>query len=234
MSHLSVSQLQVLMRCPKEWWFKYVRKEPEPLPPSEALRMGKAFHGLVFENTEPPEDLKVACQAMKEVYTHVTKDLPPVRFAEVEIRTPFDTYDYLGYVDAVRVAESGAWYLTELKTRSTLEHFDARTIDYDLQLGAYILNVHTIATRCGLPERAFGGVYYERVTKPKRGKPPEVDILFRRFDDIKTEEARRAFFYGAQAISVILAQGDAPKNQASCTRYGERCPFYEKCYNEER
>lgn len=44
--NISPSQLQTWNSCPRQWWFKHVRKMPTPAGKSRALAFGTVFHGV--------------------------------------------------------------------------------------------------------------------------------------------------------------------------------------------
>lgn len=181
---LSASKIQTLGRCGREYLYKYVLKEQEPVT-SDALVFGKAFH-QVLEGTDvesvPLEGLdetkypyRAALRVMRDTYLQATEFMPKVIKHEYKIETvvPVDTMrsliseDIVGYVDAIRLNEAtGEWYITERKTASLIDQNRREMLPSDLQLAVYVTSAPLIARDLGLQENNFSGVYYEIVKKP--------------------------------------------------------------------
>lgn len=176
---LSASQMQTLFRCPKEYLYRYILKEPQPSV--EALMMGTAFHSVTnihcsdreisdsidkMSLGDLKEDLYPYRDALKSMvlgHRRATATLPDVRMREFKIETP----QILGFIDSVRVDPMGKWWIAETKTVSRLDIDKRFMLPNDLQVVTYVTHRDVVSKSMGLDPNGFLGVVYETTRKPQ-------------------------------------------------------------------
>lgn len=249
---MSASRLALIIACPRKYIFKYVMGLADPS--SKALGIGKAFHEIL-EGKNPSAvehgidecDIGVV-QKMAKNHAFITRSLPPVKFKEVKFETP----TLLGFLDAIRIRDTGSWAIAERKTAGDLSRLE--TIRRDLQLCTYAASKSVVAETCKLDPDKFDGFYYEVTLKPsERIKKNETPTEFVSRCSVMTEVARiepseqkgmadhfyQQSGYALKLRDIALERYNAwndplsvPCNQSSCKMFNQKCAFFERCYGE--
>lgn len=182
---LSASQVGVIMRCPREYAYKYILKYPDES--TEALRMGTLFHSVVDGKTLLRSDFQGldaskypwadALRVMISGFNRIKGMIPgDIVSSETRLEMP----GFLGFVDKVVVDPKGNWRLVEIKTTARLAPEKQAWIPRETQICAYVANRDIIADFLDLLPEQFAGVLYIHTIKPQErrllaGKKRETD-----------------------------------------------------------
>lgn len=257
MTYLSASQVSCLQRCEREYLFKYVLKLQEEK--SEPLYFGSAFDKLV----DAPEEIdsfdleglseheypyRAVLKKMVEHANRTTAHLPKVKVTQF----PIETGAVKGYIDAVRVDDSGDWMLAERKTAGRVEEEKRLMLHNDIQVATYVAHADLVAKELGLDLKRFKGLSYETTQKPtERLKKSETlgefaaratvatyvwavpeslkahctNIFYTTFSAAKKrkEEIEKTYFNSGNIFCI-------PGTSAQCFRYGSKCSFFNQCH----
>jgi hypothetical protein len=225
---LSASEAITFLRCAREWKYKYI--DNLQLEDIDAFKFGRAFHetldkGFTKENLS--EDNLNVIQCMIEEYKHATEFLAPVIEREHRFYFKDEKGNQLatGVIDAIRqCSTTGRWWITEIKTASKIDQFKMDTIENDIQSNFYIINVGMLP----YDHKLFQGISYEVITKSMK---PQVFIKNIPF----TPERASTFAINFGLLYAFMRnvnseyKFDLP-NVNSCMRYGQKCPFFNRCY----
>lgn len=261
--YISKSQAECLEECPRKFAYRYIEKVPEPKK-SKALAIGSAFHALIEGDNATFDSLTMELERdayphgpvlkkMKLSYDEATHELPQVKKAEVEFLHESPARVLVkGYVDAVRVEPSGAWFISETKTASSVDKNKHLLLSSDLQVATYVAARAQVALAVMVDPALFQGVIYSITTKPRErlGKKESADEYVARCSvethvwKLGPEIVERAekiayakYTYADEMRSYIKSvyqkSGNAdlvPQNQKSCFNYNSPCPYFERCY----
>lgn len=219
---ISNSGVTLFRRCPKKYWWKYIRKI-EPIRPSSAILLGDLIHGTFanyYQSTHnkeksleylinfgvdltmrmPPEEQEdfaiisgTAC-AMWENVPDWMLDGKDVSTAEkyFEIKLT-EGITYRGYIDRL-VKANGKLLIRELKTCAFPDSY-IRSAGTSSQASGYVLGAQTEI------DKEVVGVSYDLIRKPalrKRGTENMQDFVARIREDYRTRPEwyyRREYTY---------------------------------------
>ena len=256
-SYLSVSQVNSLKTCPRQYVFKHILKEREFK--NKNLLVGTAFHKML-EGKDVEAELKelpaeyphrAVLKKMKRVYEDATAQLPKVIAREVNFRVDSGQFEIMGYVDAVRVGDDG-WYLGEEKTAAVIDENKKNMLAFDLQICTYMYSQAAIARQVGV-DKPFKGLIYTATTKPsEKVKKTEtleefaaratVETRVWKVEDTPPERIKlivETEFNWAQKTkqeieATWISSGEnldaIPSNSHSCFKFNTPCNYFEKCY----
>jgi hypothetical protein len=257
MSKMSASRISCLLRCPREYAYKYILEVPQA--PAKPLLYGKAFHAMLEGKAPELADLAAmdadypwgeALKIMLAGYKKAAEPLPAPLAREIH----FETDRTQGYIDEVRVGDDARWYICENKTASKLSPIKRALLPRDVQMLCYVGHLCEISQQLWLDPLDFGGVYYLQTLKPMERKkvketpeqfagrltsstevwtylPKEFDRAHERFEVLQQFGERRAEEVHS-VFDVTKTIDHVPHNTAQCERFGNRCPYFTQCHGE--
>lgn len=263
-TRLSHSSSVLLMNCTQKYFHRKIAGTPPDSDVEEdrrALDLGSAFHNIVEQakhDNEPTAKMvkhsaksyKVEdsmpllhAMAMKYFKLHKKSGLKCAAI-EFEISDP----SFIGYVDTVLVDAKGGWWISDLKTASTISELKLARLHTDAQLNKYCKFFESIAKTYGLDPKKFKGARY-RVTTKSKLKPladeaygSYVKRLFKSVQSIdvvipkellnweKAYEVHKKL----HALSMKLREGKIkPRpNYDYCDSYFKPCEYWSACHGK--
>jgi hypothetical protein len=250
---LSASQSLCLLRCSREWSFKYLDNLKEPK--SKALLIGSAFHEILDGKVPDFSELRAmdadypfaqALDVMKAGY-----DLAwPHELTEVGREFVYEDGDIKAIADGIAMSETtNEWFIVENKTRTELDHVGM--LKHDLQLSLYNRLAAKFADLALVDPDLYGGIIYTATKKPAQRRSKKESV-----EDFSTRLTSETFVYVIEKDALLLNVGqtlakagsigleaekfyefggslNVPGNPNACMRYGSTCPFFARCHGDE-
>lgn len=185
---LSYSSSNLLLGCTQKYYHYKVLNTPKDLDYEEdslAFNIGKAFH-YILEQSNHEKVMEVEkrlryCQeayALDEdqvclVYGMVLKYLLGSKLTNLKTiccELMIEHEVIFGFIDAIQVDVEGKWWITDLKTASSISSSLQARLPNDRQLNLYAYYAPEISKKLNLKLDNFGGCRYRVVTKPKLKK----------------------------------------------------------------
>ena len=258
LKRLSPSRISCLFRCPREFSFRYILEVKEPK--SKPLLVGSQFHSMLEGKDADVNELLAAdaeypwCACLRRMvagYNEAVKPLPPAIAREVVVES--DNVKIVA--DELRMLPDGKFFLSENKTASILDKSKKQMLPNEIQMIAYTAHIGDIADQALLDADKFAGVLYTTTLKPmeRRKKGEAIDVFGERltsstvvweipaekFDRSKEKWAIMSEFSQRRIdeIAEIYTKHNSIDlivgNSASCTRFGNKCPYWALCHGEE-
>lgn len=239
MRHVSVTQVQKYLDCPRKWWFEYVAREKSP--PTLAQTAGQETHTRIEGWLERGE--------WDDAISHIVPLLPPPGEGWYTCEVPISPVSspnrerraseppplgdlrpcgvpLIGYVDLV-VSEAGGKLpvgVYDFKTTGRASYLlSAAAVAKTLQMGVYahvFLTAHPDLVGCAVGHLGI---------PPSKDGPPRWAI-----GHIGRSEAAAAYARIEAAVGLMLADGAARNpfvvtaERSFCSRYGG-CPHRGTC-----
>ena len=185
---LSYSSSNMLLGCTQKYWHYKVNQTPKDLDYEEdnlAFNLGKAFHYILEQsNHEKVTEVEKRLRYCQEAYTleeeqvwlvygMVLKYLMGAKLTNLKTiccELMIEHEVIFGFIDAIQVDVNGKWWITDLKTASSISSTLQARLSNDRQLNLYAYYAPEIAKKLNLKLEDFGGCRYRVVTKPKLKK----------------------------------------------------------------
>lgn len=263
-TRLSYSSAELLANCTQKYYHKKVLGTPidsDIEQDQEAFNVGKAFHHVMEQSRHDKEpslkQIKHACtvhevedkqamiHAMSLKYFKLHKKLGLTCVAtEFEIANTI----FLGYVDVILKDKSGNWWVTDLKTASTVSDTKLARLHSDTQLNLYSRFQDHMAAMFKVDPKKFAGARY-RVTTKSKIKPLKdekynsyVKRLFASVSSIDVEIPKESLNWEKayknherlHSLSMALREGKiTPKqNFGYCDSYFKPCEYFSACHGD--
>lgn len=261
---LSYSSSNLLLGCTQKYWHYKVNKTAKDKDFNEdytAFNIGKAFHYILEQSLHgKPDQVEDKLRYCKEafnisdeesylVYGMVLKYLMGSKLTRLKTiccELMIEHEVIFGFIDAIQVDLEGKWWITDLKTASSISESLQAKLPMDRQLSLYAFYAPEIATKLGLKLEDFGGCRYRVVTKPKlkfkAGETPEQYILrikeSAKFRDyvIPKEDMNPKGSYDLHNELHKLAKKlhtkkiKPVKNFNFCDQYFRTCEYFSQCH----
>ena len=240
LDHVSVSQLNMWLRCPRQWEYRYVKGLK--IPPSGALVEGRCYHKSLEENflhkIESYEDLPVD-ECLDAFSTEWSKALSEEESIDWEGKNPRDIKneghklvrkyitDQAPYVQPLEVEE---WYISEIsgvKFVARLDLIDCTGVVIDHKTSNKLYSQADVDRDMQASAAAFSldrPIIFHNHVAVKFANP--------RIQVVKTVRTREDIEWWLDAASAIVAQmksGIAPPRPTGWWCSPEYCGFYERC-----
>ena len=169
---ISVSQINLALRCQREWIFKYVLKYPEAS--SDNLIIGRVWHSLAEGKPLSSCDIEglpaefpwgAYFRRMLAGYAIERKKYAPT-FAHELAWLKEDEFKLI--IDEIAMNDSGKWWIIERKTRSQDLGIKRQMLGSDLQLGLYAAYRREYANEFWLDPSQYQGCIYIATYKPNQ------------------------------------------------------------------
>jgi hypothetical protein len=263
---LSYSSSNMLLGCSQKYWHYKVNQTPKDKDFEEdnlAFNIGKAFHYILEQSLHgKPENVEAKLRYCQEafslnddechlVYGMILKYLAGSKLTnlktiacEVMIEHPV----IFGFIDAIQVDVVGKWWITDLKTASSISENLKAKLPRDRQLNLYSYYAPEVSQKLNLKLEDFGGCRYRVVTKPKIKKKESESIQdyilrikesakFRDFVILKDElDPQGAYelhaYYYKQAVKLHSGKLKPVKNYNFCEQYFKTCEYFSQCHGK--
>lgn len=261
---ISPSGINAYLSCQRKYWHRYVAKtEPDNIPDSEALNVGKAFHQVLEDRGHELDGLSMrevakACEA-----NSLDESFCPMIFAmlasyrtmhkqsglkAVACEVNIDSSDLYGFVDVILAdPKTRHWWIGDMKTASSYSKMLQATLSRHLQLNAYSLYSKDLAEAFGLDPKLYQGVRYRLTTKSKL-KRKDGEAMQPYFDRLQMaiqsfdfpinewEMDAKGTLSLIKRVNLLTKSKDADDylcNQGNCTAYYRPCEYFSKCHGNE-
>jgi hypothetical protein len=244
--YVSATQIDAYRSCPRKWWFRSVRKHPEPK--TDALIFGDQFSKAVearLRGQAIPKFNEVADATIERLLSAASSFYPeplPGIFPERKIEFDLDgAAKMVGYIDLLDLS-GPEMHIRDHKTRAAARYAPSQTaLTTDLQLTIY---AHAIMRE--YPDRVFGTVGHINYIKPPKGKEADLqyirnewepDVFLRSvpLDRPTVETTMRAVKSDVAAMSK-LADTNIPveaipydQSERACFQYNKPCAYCAIC-----
>jgi len=181
--------MKLVQSCEQRYFYHKVAKVPHDADyeDSDALGIGKAFHGYLEDNGHgqfhtpakfsaeiqakceefnvPEEAPLVAAMALSYMKMHKASGLSVV-VCEQKLESPI----FVGFIDVILKDNFGGWWIGDLKTAARFDQSQkVATLPKDQQLNLYAHFAMLMAPHLGLDPELFLGCRYRVTTKTKSG-----------------------------------------------------------------
>jgi len=265
---LSYSSSTLLQGCRRKFWHKKIQKtavDPDFEENTTALRLGKGFHQVLedcnheksklnkaiidsaFEDNDILGDTEkgLILGMVGKYFTLHEKQGLKVVGCELEIGDE----DIIGYVDAVMVDNSGAWYIVDLKTAARLSGSLMSRLSKDPQLNIYSYFAPMLAKQLNLDPDLFAGTRYRVTTKAtikRNKKETQKEFIGRIMDRVESydifvpksqlvpEQVYNQFMTLLWEIEELkeMSEAQVSQNFQNCETYFKPCPYWSRCYGK--
>lgn len=243
--------MNTLQSCEAKYCHNKVYNSPKDADyeESDALGLGKAFHGVLEKNLHKSYSEQDIISAMvefnvptsdKDLLTTMLKKYVEFRVLSgikvVKCELQITTHNYNGFIDYIAVS-GNKWYIGDLKTTARHDESILSRLPLDPQLNLYAHFADQIDIV--VPEIVgleFAGCLYSQITKSKAGTQKGLDAGVKVVETFVPIESMNPdmmwkLFEDAQLRAEELHAGEAPKkNFGSCMAYFSPCQFFSQCH----
>ena len=245
--------MNTLQSCEQKYWHYKIANtaKDEDYEESDALGLGKAFHGVLEKNLHKKYSEQDIISAMvefnvdpsdKDLLTTMLKkyvefrELSGIKVVKCELQITTSVYN--GFLDYIAI-QGNKWFIGDLKTAARHDESILSRLPLDPQLNLYAHFASEIDI--AVPEVAgleFAGCLYSQITKSKAGTQKGLDAGVKVFETFVPIEAMNpeliwGLFQDAQTRAEELTAGEAPKkNFGSCMSYFSPCQYFSQCHGK--
>jgi hypothetical protein len=245
--------MNTLNSCEQKYWHYKIANTPkdEDYEESDALGLGKAFHGVLEKNLHKNYSEQDIIAAMvefnvdpsgKDLLTTMLRKYVEFRVLSgikvVKCELQITTSTYTGFIDYIAV-QGNKWYIGDLKTAARHDESILSRLPLDPQLNLYAHFSSEIDI--AVPEVAgleFAGCLYSQITKSKAGTQKGLDAGVKVYETFVPAESMNPelvwrIFEEVQDRAEQITNGEAPrKNFASCMSYFSPCQYFSQCHGK--
>ena len=259
---LSYSSSELLANCTQKYAHKKILGTPVDADVEEdqkAFNIGKAFHQVIElakHDTEPTiQMVKRACKTHEVLDDQALIHAMSLKYFKLHkkskltcVATEFEIANdiFIGYVDAVLTDAKGNWWVTDLKTASSVQETKLARLHSDVQLNLYSRFHEMMAKMFKLDPKKFAGARY-RVTTKSKIKPLKDEMyqsyvkrLFSSIDSLEVvlpkavldwEKAYRNH-HRLFRMSMAMREGKYKPRQNFwyCDSYFKPCEYWSACH----